>query len=957
MRRRPAPLSLGARPALRGTDSAPRIDRSPARKLSRLALALLALALLAGAPPRAQAGAAPPALEPPATGGLPAVERTLARLTTHQRLLVVAAHPDDEDTQLLTLVARGMGGEAAYLSLSRGEGGQNLIGSELGVDLGLLRSRELLAARAIDGGRQFFTRAYDFGFTRSLEETLALWPRDVLLEDVVRVVRRFKPQVVVSVFRGTPHPNHGQHQAAGVVAHEGYRLAGDPAALPQLAAEGLAPWRPQALYRSTFFDREATTLSVPTGVVDPLTGRSIAQLAMASRGMHRSQDMGRLLVLGPRETRVGWVDGGAGPPAGAPGTTVAAAGGLFAGIDTHLAAIAAPLADEALRRRVAEHLTAAETLATRARAELNPARLAAVVPPLAEILAHLRTAQAALASDGDQAARHAAELVAEKVGIAESGLAAAAGVAVEAAVARETVTAGETLTVQASLWNSGAAPLAQTGVAVVAAPDWSLPPVAGTALPPPPPPGTPPAAAPPAGEKPAPGSAAPRPVAAGELVAWEVAVPIPADASPTAPYFLRRPLAGALYDWSDAPPTVRGEPFEPPPLTARFALEIAGVPVTLEREVVYRVGDQARGEVRRPLRVVPAIEVALARDLLVWPLAQKAPRRLEVTVASRAPAPLSGRLEAVWRPAGDGAGAAWPAPPAVPFTLAAGERRDLELAISPPAGLRSGRAVLEVAAVLADGRRFAAALPLVEHEHVRPTPRPTPATLAVTAADLTLPRLARVGYVRGASDRVPELLREVGVPLELLDERALLHGDLGRYDAIVAGSRAYESEPALARANGRLLDYVRQGGLMIVQYQQYAFVEGGFAPLPLEIARPHDRVTDETAPVVPLVPDHPVFTAPNRLEAADWEGWVQERGLYFAHTWDPGYTPLLSTADPGGPELRGGLLVARVGEGTYVYTGLALFRQIPAGVPGAYRLMANLLALAEHDERRAAGSP
>ncbi|HEX5758429.1 MAG TPA: PIG-L family deacetylase, partial [Thermoanaerobaculia bacterium] len=301
--------------------------------MRRIAPALAVLLLFTAAPPRAGAGAAPPALEPPTTGGFPAVERALARLTTHKRLLVVGAHPDDEDTQLLTLVARGMGGEAAYLSLSRGEGGQNLIGPELGVELGILRSRELLAARAIDGGRQFFTRAYDFGYTRSLEETFARWPREALLEDVVRVVRRFKPQVVVSVFRGTPHPNHGQHQAAGVAAHEGYRAAGDPAAVPQLLAEGLPPWRPQALYRSTGFDREATTLTIETGLVDPLTGRSIYQLAMASRSQHRSQDMGRLLELGPRQARAGWVEGGGG----------GAAADLFAGVDTRLPAMAAGL--------------------------------------------------------------------------------------------------------------------------------------------------------------------------------------------------------------------------------------------------------------------------------------------------------------------------------------------------------------------------------------------------------------------------------------------------------------------------------------------------------------------------------------------------------------------------------------------------------------------------------------
>jgi len=220
------------------------------------ALVLAALALPALLPVPARAGTAPPALQPATTGGIAAVDRALARLEGHRRLLVIAAHPDDEDTSLLTLVARGMGGEAAYLSLSRGEGGQNLIGPELGVGLGLIRSRELLAAREIDGGRQLFTRAYDFGFTRSVDETLARWPREVLLEDAVRAIRRFKPQVVVSVFPPTAQAGHGQHQAAGVIAPEAFRAAGDPEAFPNLAREGLSPWQPQALYRSAGFDAQ-----------------------------------------------------------------------------------------------------------------------------------------------------------------------------------------------------------------------------------------------------------------------------------------------------------------------------------------------------------------------------------------------------------------------------------------------------------------------------------------------------------------------------------------------------------------------------------------------------------------------------------------------------------------------------------------------------------------------------
>jgi hypothetical protein len=268
---------------------------------------------------------------------------------------------------------------------------------------------------------------------------------------------------------------------------------------------------------------------------------------------------------------------------------------------------------------------------------------------------------------------------------------------------------------------------------------------------------------------------------------------------------------------------------------------------------------------------------------------------------------------------------------------------------APPAGVAPGSYRIGVTVVVeeppAAAGRWELAVPLVAYPHIRATPHPEPAVATIAAADVALPPLDRVGYVRGASDRVPELLAEVGVPLQVLEPAALAATDFAAYDAIVIGSRAYETEPALARANPRLLDYVRRGGLLVVQYQQYAFVEGGFAPLPLTIGRPHGRVTDEVAPVTLLAPAHPVFHVPNEIAARDWEGWVQERGLYFPATWDEGYLPLLAMADPGQPDQRGALLVARLGEGAYVYTGLAFFRQLPAGVPGAYRLFANLLAL------------
>ncbi|HEX6202256.1 MAG TPA: PIG-L family deacetylase, partial [Thermoanaerobaculia bacterium] len=302
---------------------------------SALAAASLALAAVAGATGVLAAFERP--LEPPTAGGYERVERVLAKLSGHRRVLVIGAHPDDEDTTLLALAARLPGGESAYLSLSRGEGGQNLIGPELGPALGLVRSRELLAARDVDGARQFFTRAYDFGYTRSLDETLTLWPRQVLLEDAVRVIRRFRPEIVVSVFPPDERAGHGQHQAAGVTAEAAFHAAGDPDAFPEMAAEGLPAWQPAALYRNTWWrGAEETTVRLPAGDPDPLTGRSAFQTAMASRSRHRSQDMGMLQPLGPQEARLGRVAGaGEAAPAAGGGEEVAP-GNLFAGVDTRL---------------------------------------------------------------------------------------------------------------------------------------------------------------------------------------------------------------------------------------------------------------------------------------------------------------------------------------------------------------------------------------------------------------------------------------------------------------------------------------------------------------------------------------------------------------------------------------------------------------------------------------------
>jgi LmbE family N-acetylglucosaminyl deacetylase len=854
---------------------------------------LLVLAALCAAGRDARSETAGDALEPPSTGGLAALDPLLQKLTNNRRLLVIGAHPDDENTALLALVSKKMGGEAAYLSLSRGEGGQNLIGDELGPALGLVRSQELAAARRLDGARQFFTRAYDFGFTRSLEETFRRWPKPVLLEDAVRIIRRFRPQVVFSTFSGTDRDGHGQHQASAIIAKEAFEAARDPKAFPELASEGLFPWAPKTLLRSNWFDRDAG-FPLPTGDVDPVTGRSYQQIAMASRSLHRSQDMGMLQPAGPAETGAIWVAGGEGP-----GTKE-----LFAGIDTRVRSIAAEIADAGRRAKAEALLDRVEKRAEETRRALSPTSLSDAMPGLIAILADLSAArELARSGDGGTAA-----LLEEKIAAAEAALAASAQVTLDAISEAETASGGETLPVTASVWNAGGQAVEVTSVALESADGWTVPP-------------------------PAEG----RPVG-GKLEEWKLSATIPAESPATIPYFLRKPLRGDLYDWSGVAVSVRGKPFQPPPLTAVAVARIGGATVRLSREVTYRFRDEATGEVRRPLRAVPELDVAVEPELIVWPLARREKRAITVTVTSNCATPLSGRLE-ITPPKG------WPAAAARPFALSKkGERAVFEMPLTPPVSPPAGRSEIALAASLSSGEAFSTDIRLIEYPHIRPTSFAKRASVSLSAVDLVLPRLSSVGYVRGASDRVPEGLAGVGVPIHLLTAAELERGGLSRYDAIVVGPRAYETDPALARANGRLLEYAREGGLVIVQYQQYRFVERSFAPAPLEIARPHDRVTDETAPVEVLRSDHPILQTPNRIGPADWQDWVQERGLYFAHSWDPTYTPLLSLADPGGPKLDGSLLVARLGKGRYVYTGLAFFRQIPAGIPGAYRLFANLLA-------------
>jgi len=529
------------------------------------------------------------------------------------------------------------------------------------------------------------------------------------------------------------------------------------------------------------------------------------------------------------------------------------------------------------------------------RAAITVPRLGDAVPPLTEALRRARGRR----------------VPAGRVELLERALAVAAGLVVDGTATQSEVVPGSSFEVTLQIYNAGPYVARVDRVSVRVPSGWRVTPVD------------------PAPPELSPGGEARR--------RFEVTVPV--DAEPSQPYFLTRPVVGALYDWSETEAGVRGLPFEPPLLEASVSLMVLDAEVRLTREISRRVRDQAVGEVREPLRVVPAIEVTLEPNRLVWSSAGPGEQVITVTLQHRGSGSTAGevRLEA------DG----WEMPPPQQFLFRGrGESQSFRFTVVRPEAERARATVWAVAAT-ESGAEYDLATVQIRYTHVRPTAYVRSAASDVEIAPIVLPQVSAVGYVRGAADRIPEALSQIGLPVEILGADALAGSDLSRFDAIVVGPRAYETDSALVSRNDRLLEYVEDGGLLIVQYQQYQFVRGGYAPYSLEIVRPHDRVTDETAPVTLLDPEHPAVTRPNLLGDSDWVGWPQERGLYFAHEWDDAYTPLLELTDPGRSPLRGGLLMASYGEGIYVYTGISFFRALPAGVPGAYRLFLNLLALGE----------
>ncbi len=815
--------------------------------------AVLALAAsLAGVPARAQS----PAPFGPGQS-LPDVLEAIqhARVTT--RILCVTAHPDDEPSSVLSYLARGLGADVALLSITRGEGGQNALGPEQGLQLGILRTEELLAATRAYGVRLYFTRAADFGYSKTPEETLQVWG-DTVLDEVVRVIRTFRPHIVINHWGGV-RTGHGHHQAAGILTPRAFDAAADPKAFPQQLAEGLKPWRAALLLQ---YSRGEASVGyrLLLDEVSPIWGKSYREIGLEGFKNHRTQGIAaflaspflrREIALVPRE--------GSKLEPGQLARLLPATSGW-------------PVADVYLEK------------ADRA---LVQARAAALNLNWKDCASHLAEAGLLVTRLAGEMAKQPAEESADARGELErvrgridAALALVGALRIEARANRGELVAGESFTVRVEVRRRGDIPAEFGKTSLVLPPGWSVT----------------------------------KEEVEGGAVRFTVAIP-PDAGTPQATSEWMLPWATPLVE-ARVRAVVDGYAFE------------AAAPVTAQHATSTRVDTL-------PLRLVPAVTLTLEpRQFVV--AEKRPPKQLELHVRVRSYSAAAARVTV-----GVDAPAGWSVAAPGPLEFPGPGDQLARFVVRPPERVVAGSYALRAWASR-DGEKF--------RTSVEPLPSlathlwSEPAVAAVRAFDVAVPEGLRVGYVAAENDPIPAALGQLGVQVELLDPVALAFSDLRRFDAIAIGIRAYELREDLARANQRLLDYATAGGTLVVQYQrENVWSALKPAPYPATMSQPAARITDENSPVRFLAPDHPVLNFPNKISQEDFKGWVQERGLYFWSKFDAPYQPLLGLRDPGEGEVTGGLVYARLGKGVYIYTGLAFFRQLPEGVPGAYRLFINLL--------------
>jgi LmbE family N-acetylglucosaminyl deacetylase len=913
----------------------------------------------------ATAGVNAPVLDPPVSDARKiAVDRgaaetwlALKKLRTRASVLMIVAHPDDEDGPTLAYESRGLGARTDLLTLNRGEGGANVMSADLWDALGLVRSEELLQAGRYYGlDAQYFTTLADYGFSKGLDEALKMWGHDRALEQAVRVVRETRPLIVCSVFVGGPTDGHGQHATAGLLAQEVFKAAGDPKMFPEQIAAGLLSWTPLKEYARTPFLRTSekglydyathrwgpvgvqnhitgkwepgpvsTTVSIPVGMYDGLTGLTYVQTAREGLGFQKSQNGGSDVPAptdqGARYHRFG-----------SHINTQEQEEGFFDGIDVSLSGIA-ELAGANPPEFLKKGLKSLDESIASAVATFSAQDPSAIAGTLA---GGLKTADALIEEV------RKTELTPEQkynvlyeLGVKQrqfrSALIAALGVEVEADVMAggdsgnipaefrgsqqsfQMATPGLSFAVGVHLYDGGKRPVAVDSVALIAASgkDWEA-----------------------KADHPAPSQ-----IESGKAADVHFALKVPDNEPYTKPYFSRPTMEQSYYNVSDK--ALLGKPFAPYPLAVRVRFQFEGV--SLETTHVVQVIDKVNGPgtLRFPMPVGPALSVALNPSAGVVPLGEQSipvSVRLHNNVEGAVKADVHLKLPPGWSSA--------PVTASVAFEHR-GEDQSASFTIHPGTVLEKSYQITAVAE--SGGKQFGEGYAPVGYIGLRPYFLYNPSVYKTSGADVKIAPALKVAYIEGSGDDVPAALEALGVHVSFLSAQDLANADLGQYDTILLGVRAYAVRPDLIANNGRLLKYAENGGVVVVQYNTPEF-DHNYGPYPYVMSNDPEEVTDEQSVVNILDAKNPVFQWPNAITPKDFEGWIEERGSKFMESWDKRYEPLLETHDEGQDPQQGGLLYARYGKGVYVYNAYAFYRQLPLGVPGAYRIFANLLSLAKNPQ-------
>lgn len=887
---------------------------------------LAALALLLAAQDFAWLGSA--VLPLPVDRGAAGTWQMLKRLATTASALQITAHPDDEDGGMLTYEARGQGVRMGLLTLTRGEGGQNIINDDYFDAAGILRTREVLDADRFYGvSTQMFTRAVDYGYSRSVAEARRKWGEQRVLGDVVRAIRTFRPLVILSRFQGAPRDGHAHHQMAGLLARAAFRAAADPTQFPEQLRQGLRPWQARKLYMDNVRANEAWNVDVSAGGYDPVLGETYEEISRQGWWQHISQYGGGAIAHpGPDHSYYKRL-----APDGSGADHEAS---FFAGLDTSLPGLAAwagaqpPVWLAPSLQQIARQVSTA-TAVFRMTAPQDS------VPALARGLALTRSLANRLAAAAAVPAAARADIGAElalKERQFQAAIADALGAQVLPMVAPEqqaggffarfrwndtlrVAVPGETFPVAVDV--SSRSPLPVRVASVRLAAHWR--PGGTTSI----------AASQPLGNAGA--------LAGAAVSTWNFQVLVPPNADYTRPYWRPRDSVEESWYQLDEPQYIL-RPFAPYPLQAVVTLSVDGVPVEIRRNVLTTRHETGLGQVLLPLIVGPAISVALTPQAAVLPIGNQGAAPFAVT------AQISGDVAAAARgtvrlhlPAG------WKSDPAAAsFDLPrAGAEATVRFTVTPGA-IAAGTYTIAALANY-DGQTYREGFRMVGYRGLRPYPLYGPASARAIGVPVRVTPGVKLGYVMGTGDTVPQALATLGVNVTLLGPQDLAAGNLDQYDEIMLGVRAYAARSDVRRFNQRLLQYVHQGGVLVVQYNT-GEMNHDYGPYPYDMSR-GTRVTQEEEPVRILDPGSPLFTFPNRITTADFDDWVEERGHGFWDSWAPEYHPLLETHDQEQAAQKGGLLIARYGRGLYVYDAFALYRQLPQGVPGAFRLLANLVSL------------